>query len=185
MARESSRFAETDWLQLGADEEVLWAGHPSIIPYFPRYLLGGVLVVGGTLGAMFANEFRLLAVAVVGIGVLLAGSAHYRRISTGYVITTTQVYYKDGLVSRDVTQIRYDRVQNTSFSQSIPERFFSYGDVVVTSAGTGEIEITFRNVPDPARIKHLLAEQLDRTAHEGGSSSHGPRSSGDSIENIL
>lgn len=166
MTDEAARFAETEWLQLGDDEGVLWAGHPSIVPYLAHFLLGAALVVGGTAGVALMDEFGLLAVIVVMIGFLIAGSAHYRRISTSYVLTTTGVYHKEGLISRDVTRIRYDRVQNTSFSQSIPERLLSYGDVVITSAGTGEIEIMLHNVPDPTRIKGLLAEQLDRTADE-------------------
>lgn len=180
-----SRFADADWLQLGSDEEILWAGHPSIVPYLPGYLLGGALVVAGTVGALALNEFGFLGAIVLVGGFLLVGLAHYRRVATSYVITTTQAYYKEGLLSRNVTQIRYDRIQNTSFTQSIPERLLSYGDVVITSAGTGEIEITFRGVPDPARIKHLLADQLDKVARERTGSGSDRRSGEGGIENAF
>lgn len=163
MDRLPARFERAEWLHLAPDEEVLWAGHPSFVPYLPRYLLGSAFVLGGLLGMAVLDAWNagLLGVGAVVIGILIAAQSHYGRVSTGYVITTTQVYHKEGLISRDVTQIRYDRIQNTSFSQSITERLLSYGDVVITSAGTGEVEILLRSVPEPARIKRLLTEQLD------------------------
>ena len=162
-----ARFESAEWLHLGPDEEVLWAGHPSHVAYVPRYLTGIALVVAGLLGVAFLGEFALLGVAGVTLGVLLGGQAHYDRISTAYVITTTQVYHKRGLLSRNVTQLRYDRVQNTSYSQSVLERLFSYGDVALTSAGTGRVEIFLRSISEPARIKRLISEQLDEAARTG------------------
>lgn len=166
-----ARFEGAEWLHFDPDEELRWAGHPSHMAYLLRYLTGIALVVAGLLGVAFLGEFAFAGVAGVAFGFLVGGQAHYERISTAYVITTEQVYHKRGLISRDVTQIRYDRVQNTSYSQSVPERLLSYGDVVVTSAGTGQVEILFRSVSDPARIKRLLSEQLAETVRTGS----GPR----------
>lgn len=156
-----ARFGGADWLDLGPDEEVLWAGHPSVVPYLGAFVLGAALVVAGAVGMALLGEYAIVGVAGIALGLAVIGSAYYRRISTGYVITTAEVYHKEGLIARDVTQIRYERIQNTSFSQSVLERALSYGDVVITSAGTGEVEIVLRNVPDPAELKRLLSEQLD------------------------
>lgn len=156
-----ARFGGADWLDLGSDEEVLWAGHPSVVPYLGGFALGAALVVGGVVWAVLFGEYALVGVIAIAAGLAVAGWTYYRRISTGYVITTAEVYHKEGLIARDVTQIRYERVQNTSFSQSVLERTLSYGDVIITSAGTGEVEITLHNVPNPERLKRLLSEQLD------------------------
>lgn len=161
MAELSGRFGGTDWLDLGPDEEVLWAGHPSLVPFFGEFVLGIAFVLFGAVGVVLLEPYGLIGVAGVAIGLVLIAHTHLRRISTGYVITSAEVYHKEGLVSRDVTQIRYERIQNTSFSQSVVERTLSYGDVIITSAGTGEVEITLRSVPDPAKLKRLLSEQLD------------------------
>ncbi|MEM4781228.1 MAG: PH domain-containing protein [Halalkalicoccus sp.] len=161
------RFGGSDWLDLGPDEEVLWAGHPSPVAYAGGYLLGALLVVVGAVGALAMESYGIVGVAAALVGLGLLALTHLRRISTGYVITSAEVYHKEGLVSRDVTQIRYERIQNTSFSQSVPERLLSYGDVIITSAGTGEVEIVLRSVPEPARLKRLLSEGLD-AAHAGG-----------------
>lgn len=155
------RFGGADWLDLGPDEELLWAGHPSVVPYLGAFALGAALIVAGAVGMALLGEYAIVGVAGIAAGIATAGWAYYRRISTGYVITTAEVYHKEGIVARDVTQIRYERIQNTSFSQSVFERALSYGDVVITSAGTGEVEIVLKNVPDPAELKRLLSEQLD------------------------
>lgn len=169
-----ARFGGADWLDLGPDEEVLWAGHPSVVPHLRGFALGALLIVGGVIGAILLGEFAIVGVAGIALGLLVAGSAYYRRISTGYVITTAEIYYKKGIVSREVTQIRYERVQNTSFSQSVLERTLSYGDVIITSAGTGEVEITLKNVPNPAQLKRLISEQLDDVYASSGMNTTGP-----------
>jgi uncharacterized membrane protein YdbT with pleckstrin-like domain len=161
------RFGGSDWLDLGPDEEVLWAGHPSLVAYAGELAAGVVLVVLGTVGAFALDPYGILGVLAVVVGLALIALTHLRRISTGYVITSAEVYHKEGLVSRDVTQIRYERIQNTSFSQSVTERLLSYGDVIITSAGTGEVEIVLKSVPEPAELKRLLSEGLD-TAHTRG-----------------
>lgn len=170
-----ARFGGADWLDIGPNEEVLWAGHPSIVPYLGEFLSGIALVVLGAIGAVLLEQYAILAVVGVVVGFLLIGLAHLRRISTGYVITTAEVYHKEGLVSRDVTQIRYERIQNTSFSQSVTERTLSYGDVIITSAGTGEVEITLKSVSNPAELKRLLSEQLDEVYATGGERSTATR----------
>lgn len=167
-----ARFEGAEWLHFDPEEEPLWAGHPSRMAYLPRYLTGIALVVAGLVGVALLGEFALLGVAGVALGFLVGGRAHYERISTAYVITTERVYHKRGLISRNVSQIRYDRVQNTSYSQSVLERLFSYGDVGVTSAGTGQVEILLRSIPDPVRIKRLVSDQLAGTTRSGSGPSH-------------
>lgn len=169
MAELPGRFGGTDWLDLGPDEEVLWAGHPSLVPFLGEFVLGVALVLFGAVGAVLLEPYGIIGVVGVVLGLALIAHTYLRRISTGYVITSAEVYHKEGLVSRDVTQIRYERIQNTSFSQSVIERALSYGDVIITSAGTGEVEITLRSVSDPAKLKRLLSEQLDEVyTREGG-----------------
>lgn len=72
-----------------------------------------------------------------GIGSTLASGiwtyAEWHR--TLYVITDEEIYVKRGLISRDVTQVRLDRVQNTAYKQSVLERVLSFADVQVFTAG--------------------------------------------------
>lgn len=156
-----------EWVTLGEDERVVWSGTPTLF-LSAGSLLGGLLVaVAGVLLYAFVPadvEFRWVALLLIPAGLALMAYAYVRHQSTRYVVTTNEVYRKEGLLSREVTSLRLDRVQNTSYEQSALERLLSYGDVRVDTAGTGGTEITFESVSNPQEISGLLTEQLDRVA---------------------
>lgn len=156
-----------EWVTLGEGEEIVWSGSPSLI-VIAGSLVGGLLLImvgivlyGFVLPQDF--EFRWVAWLLLPLGMLVAGAAYVRHRSTRYVVTTNEVYRKTGLLSRQVTSLRLDRIQNTSFEQSFLERLLSFGDVHVDTAGTGGTEITFEAVANPQEVSGLLTEQLDRS----------------------
>ena len=178
----SSLFAETvedaDWIHLGEDEEIRWTGRPSKFTIAVALALAAlVTVLGFVASALLAAWTDLpswasalpLLVMFGGIGWAIAIYLDWLRLL--YVITDEQLYVKHGLISRDVTAIRLERVQNTSYEQTILERFLSFGDVRVFTAGTDTEDVTFRSVPNPERVKRTLAHLLSEQMPEG----NGPR----------
>ncbi|MWG34058.1 PH domain-containing protein [Halomarina oriensis] len=155
-----------EWVTLGEGEEVVWSGTPSLLVAVRSLLVGALLVVAGIVVYGFLLtpefEFRWVAWLLIPLGMLVVAVAYVHHRSTRYVITTNEVYRKEGLLSRQVTSLRLDRIQNTSFEQSLLERLLSFGDVRVDTAGTGGTEITFEAVSDPQEVSGLLTEQLDR-----------------------
>jgi uncharacterized membrane protein YdbT with pleckstrin-like domain len=156
-----------EWVTLGESEEIVWSGSPSLI-VIAGSLVGGLLLM--TAGVVLYGfvlpsdfEFRWVAWLLLPLGMLVAGAAYVRHRSTRYVVTTNEVYRKTGLLSRRVTSLRLDRIQNTSFEQSFLERLLSFGDVHVDTAGSGGTEITFESVANPQEVSGLLTEQLDRS----------------------
>ncbi len=173
----SSLFAETvedaDWLHLGDEEEIRWTGRPSKFTIALALALAAlVTVLGFVASALLAAWTDLpnwatvipLLVMFAGIGWAIAVYLDWLRLL--YVITDEQIYVKHGLISRDVTQIRLDRVQNTAYEQTIPERFLSYGDVNIYTAGTSTEDVTFRSVPNPERVKRTLTQLLSDRGRE-------------------
>ena len=156
-----------EWVTLGESEEVVWSGSPSLLVAAGSLFVGLLVAVIGIVAyALLPTDFayRDLVWLLLPIGMLIMGYAYLRHQSTRYVITTNEVYRKTGLFSRRVTSLRLDRIQNTSFQQSLFERLLSFGDVHVDTAGSGGTEITFEAVSNPQRVSSLLTEQLDRTA---------------------
>lgn len=166
--------ADADWLYLNEGEAVRWTGRPS--RYTIAIAIGAGLILAliglvlywwlrGTTGAGGIPAWTAyLPLALLAIGVGWAGLAYLNWLRVLYVITDEEVYVKHGLVSRDVTQIRLDRVQNTEFEQSVLERVLQYGDVRIYTAGTGTDDLVLRSVPKPQRISQLLTELLSDTA---------------------
>jgi membrane protein YdbS with pleckstrin-like domain len=165
----ASAVESAGWVHLTESERVLWAGTPSMYPAIPAMAFGFAL---SFLGVWL---FRVASLPVIPewvalilplLGVFVCVWAYLSRWSTRYVFTTKAVYEKTGLLSRTVTQVRFDRVQNTAFEQSWVERTLSYGDIEVYTAGSGGVDLCLRDVPDPGRVNSLITTQLSETAVE-------------------
>lgn len=150
------------WVTLTPEERVIWKGHPSL------WLVGwliivslGIIAIGIGVYVFFEGILRFLSVIPIAIGVLIMGRAYLSHKSVYYVLTTQEVYKKSGLFSRSVMNIRLDRIQNTSFTQSFLERFMKYGTIEIDTAGTGGTELILYAVSNPKHVNGLITEQLD------------------------
>ncbi|WP_193363539.1 PH domain-containing protein [Halobiforma nitratireducens] len=112
-------------------------------------------VTGGDVGMP-----ALLGVALLVVGATLVALQYVVWTNTRYVITTDELYKKRGIVSRDVTQFRIDRVQNTTLEQDVVGRLLGYGDLTIYTAGSGDPELTFERTPNPERANGALNQQL-------------------------
>lgn len=154
------------WVTLTDGERIVWIGGPSTYLITGRLTAAAVLaVVGAALAATVPTDVRWIPLLLVPLGVLIAAYAWLRHRSTRYVITTDEVYKKTGLLSRAVINLRMDRIQNTSFSQSLTERVLHFGDVHIDTAGSGTTELVLESVPHPDRVNGIITEQLD-AVHE-------------------
>ncbi|HET6444009.1 MAG TPA: PH domain-containing protein [candidate division Zixibacteria bacterium] len=123
-------------------EVTLFAIRPSFIPVI-LYGVGGLLIViilmafivsvsnGGFLGGLatlLAIFFIPTMVGVIAYGLLL-------RLFTHYTLTNKRLIVESGILSRSKKTIPIQRIQDVSFRQSLVERLFEIGDVVVESAG--------------------------------------------------
>ena len=127
-----------------------------------RLIASGSLVLDPRLSALpetIGTTGGGLLVLLGAYGVVRAALNWWSRY---YVLTTEELYRKRGLVSRTVTNLRLERVQDTTFSQSALGRALSYGDVHVETASGGGPEITFGGVADPEAVVGEITRQLDR-----------------------
>lgn len=166
-----------DWVTLTDGEEVLWHSRPAIYPYAwatARALVvsiaGAALlllsrgVFAGRLPVDIAAVPELYLVVAGGVlvvyGVVRASVQVLQWASVQYLLTTEELYTKRGLFSRTVTNLRIERVQNTTFSQSVLGRVLSYGDVAISTAGGGGVEMVFRDAPDPEHVVERITRQV-------------------------
>lgn len=152
-----------EWVTLTEGETVRWSGHPSYRPVAIYIGLGLVVALAGAvLAALFQPWWAPLL--LVPVGLAISGRYLVERWTVRYVVTSEEVYKKRGLYTRNVTQLRLDRVQNTSFNQSVFERFLDYGDIHVETAGSDTTELVFEDVPHPERVNKIITEGLDATS---------------------
>ncbi|QWC18458.1 PH domain-containing protein [Halorubrum sp. 2020YC2] len=142
---------DLDWLTLEDGESIQWASTPHRYSIVPAFLVG-----------------IPLSIVLVGIPILVASYLQYTN--TNYVVTNRGLYSKRGVLSRDVQQIGFDKIQNISYSQSALGSSFGYGSVDISTAGGAGIELQFRSIPDPASVQELIAREVDtRQKGEGDS----------------
>jgi uncharacterized membrane protein YdbT with pleckstrin-like domain len=154
-------------IDLHAEEEVIFEGHPSWRAMLAFYIQGllAVLVVGAIVAGVTAlgNGVKwglVAAVVVVGAALLIVGGL-IARIATVYTITNQRLRIKRGILSKKVQQTRIDRVQNVNTNQSVLERVLRVGTVDFDTAGTDDSDFTFAGVSSPARV----VEAVDRAQH--------------------
>lgn len=154
-----------EWFHLSDVEDVVWESRPHPVAMGTGLPIGLALVLAGTLVVAWsmpeAGVTFAVGVAVTLLGIVLALSRYLVWTNTRYVITTDELYKKRGIVSRDVTQFRLDRVQNTTLEQTGVGRVLGYGTLTVFTAGSGGPELTFEHVPQPERASSLLSDRLD------------------------
>jgi uncharacterized membrane protein YdbT with pleckstrin-like domain len=141
---------EFDWLTLDDDEEVLWADTPHPYSLVPSFIVGVPLVL-------------------VLVGIPILASAYLTYQNTNYVVTSTALYKKTGVLSRSVQRIEFDKVQDTSYRQTFFGAQFGYGTVDISTAGGAGVELSFQNVADPQQLQTLVNERIrTREGRTGG-----------------
>ncbi|QFU83247.1 PH domain-containing protein [Natronorubrum aibiense] len=154
---------DLEWLSLDADESIRWAGSPDPRTIAPTALLLALPVLA--LAVVPFNTVAGLALAAVlaVVTVPIVGWAVLWLRSTNYVVTTTGLYEKHGVLSRDVKRIDLEKVQNTAYRQSALGTRFGYGHVEVSSAGGAGVEMRFRSVPEPRAVQQLISSHVSRS----------------------
>ncbi|RZV11863.1 PH (Pleckstrin Homology) domain-containing protein [Natrinema hispanicum] len=158
-----------DWFHISEDEDIVWESRPHPITMGARLPVGIGLALAGLLVAGWSvidgpSPLMLLGFGLLVVGVAVVFGRYLVWTNTRYVITSAELYTKRGVVSRDVTQFRLERVQNTSLSQSGLGRLLGYGDLTVYTAGSGDPELTFERVPNPEVASSRLSDQLEAVA---------------------
>lgn len=142
-----------DWLTLDDGESIRWASTPH------KYSLVPALIIG-------------IPLSFVLIGIPIVVAAYLQYTNTNYVVTNRGLYSKRGILSRDVKQIGFEKVQNISYSQTALGSKFGYGSVEISTAGGSGVELRFRSIPEPASVQELISREIDSRQHSDDEQAH-------------
>ncbi len=111
-------------------------------------------VVGAVIGAVLSQGWLPL---VIGLAIGLAFSMPKLVVwaFTKYVITNERVIVRSGVFARQGKEIPLEVINDVAFSQSLIERTFRSGDLLLESAGEMG-QSRFTNVPTPEDIQTLI-----------------------------
>lgn len=83
-----------------------------------------------------------------------------RYLTTEFVVTSSRIIDRHGVLSKSSSEIPLERVTNTKLSRNLFERIVGDGDLVVESAGR-DGQTVFHDVADPEGVQRLILGLLD------------------------
>jgi uncharacterized membrane protein YdbT with pleckstrin-like domain len=130
--------------------------------YFSRHILTGVpLLVLLVLVAKVGNSilwYLWAALALVWAGWL--GLQYMNWTFTHFVVTSSRVIFRTGVLAKHGVEIPMDRIANINFNQSMWERVIGAGDLEIESAGR-DGQSTFNDVWHPDAVQQELYRQME------------------------
>ena len=152
---------------LSEDEELIYDLRPHWLTLVVPVLLTAVVTVavGAAWVVMPAGDLQQparLAVGVLGVVVLLATVAGrvLRWATTHFVLTTERVLFRSGVVAKFGREIPLERINDVTFSQSLLERLFGVGDLLLESAGEHG-QSSFSDIRDPEAVQLEIYRQME------------------------
>lgn len=150
-------------------------------PHWSRILREGLIVLVGIALGVLAALFDLPAwtyAAIAGLVVLLIIGGLVTWVNTLHVVTNERLIYRAGFIGKQGTEIPLEVIQNVAFNQTIFERIFGTGDLMVESAGTHG-QTRYSDIPKPEAVQSLIYRvretrmQQIESGNVGGGTSQG------------
>ena len=83
-----------------------------------------------------------------------------KRNATTYYITNKKIIHEFSFLSRQIKTVPFKKIQDIHFFQNFIERLFSVGSVGINTAGSDCVEIVFRGISEPIKIKKLIEKNI-------------------------
>lgn len=93
------------------------------------------------------------------ISAMLLLYAYLKIRSTEMGITSKRVIRKSGVIMRDTSEIRLNKVESVSVKQGFLGRIFGYGDVIIS--GSGGNDAVMKGVKDPLAFRARIDQACD------------------------
>lgn len=145
-------MSSSEWFDLEPGEEVIWEGRPELLGYAWSFVLG------------------ILLIPLFGLGLVVIAATYLHRQHTEYVITTESVSKKTGILSRTVTDIGHENIQDSAYKQGVFARYYEFGTVQISTAGGSGVEMALEHVADPLSVQAELDRMAAKRAPEEGGS---------------
>lgn len=137
-----------DGLVTKPDEEIVWFGTVSwrsiAVPLIAA-LIGTIffsLMIG--VGSPGAGAFFFI---IFTVGIVIAAVIH--KLRSEYALTSERVYSRSGIISRDATDARFERVTDVTLVQGLLGRALDYGKLKFNTAGSTFHEVVMSGIENP------------------------------------
>lgn len=150
--------------QLTADEHVIMHLRPHWKVLFGKVLLALLAMVAVLAVALWIGNQYVVGVAAILAVLVVVWLAVWPWVdwrSTHYVFTNERVMLRTGVVRRDRRDIPLNRINDHSTSQTMLDRLFGCGTMIIESAGERGQSV-LHALPDIDRVQNELNEIIDQ-----------------------
>ena len=139
---------------LSADEEIV----RQFRPHWSRLIKEGLLFLAGLILAILIlasdlSQWLALIVFVATVALIAKGVITY--LTTLHVITNERLIYRAGWIAKRGKEIPLEVINDVAFSQTIFERIFRTGDLLIESAGTHG-QTRYSDIPNPEEVQSVI-----------------------------
>lgn len=152
------------------NEEVILQARPHWIIFGTpiTYLVAAILFLIIGHQSDFLNEeyfwqlelYQFISLILFLLAIVTTLSMYVAYIASEFGITSKRVLVKVGLIHRQSLEFYFDRIESIMVYQNIIARILNYGTIVIHGIGGGYDSM--RHVPNPARFRALVLEQVER-----------------------
>ncbi|HUF16365.1 MAG TPA: PH domain-containing protein [Acidimicrobiia bacterium] len=169
--------------RLLSDDEVI---ESQFRPHWSGILREGLVALGGVVVAVVLAIFDAPVwtyLVIAGLVVLLVTGGLIRWANTLHVITNERLVYRAGFIAKRGTEIPLEVIQNVAFNQTVVERVFGTGDLMIESAGTHG-QTRYRDIPNPEGVQSLIYKMRELRMMEVESGGGGPAAAESSVSQL-
>ena len=155
-------------------EKLLNILHPRRIGHLFHYIMGFCLLLLGLIFFISASAgfFPIdptpwsLGVISFSIGVGIITWEEIRIRNTMYILTTRNIRFRSGFITRNTSRIFYDDIAQVVTSRDPGEKIAEMGDIEVYSKNeSGKPSLIFQDVRYPEGIKEIIMRFVETTSH--------------------
>lgn len=148
-----------------ATERTLRVVHPAMFRRHPFRWTGlALLLAAGVVGLVYALTTSLAygtAALVASAAAILIGGGWllFWWLQTLFVtltVTDERTILRKGIVAKETSEVRHRDVRNLQLDQNVLERLLGVGDLAISSAGQGDMEIHVDGVPKPDEVAAIV-----------------------------
>lgn len=147
-------------------DSVVWSGRPTLLFMMPSIAVASFLVIILLLMGTTIDEFdsgirsgligfSLFVLLILAVKILVFKSKKY-------VITEKRVYSEAGIIAKSVSEVRAKDIRGIKTNQSISERIFGIGSIVIGSAATAGEEVRFEGIRGVKKITECIRHLQDQ-----------------------
>jgi len=147
---------------LGKDETVYYEAEVSLLPFLPKLIIGGALILMGLvvlIASIAVGGMRIFDIALILIGILVFVPPFIAKKTTELVITNRRIIAKFGLIKRHTIEINLSKIESIRVSQGVLGRMLNYGDLEIV--GTGGTREPIPKISHPLMFRRKFDEILN------------------------